>query len=173
MNQPAVTIATALIGVIGALVGVALGAGVGQRGQRRLLLMNDSINERRARLNAYGDYLSALRRFRVFIMVEATSVTVIQDPALTQGFVVLIEGSREYMDALQDAGARVFMLAGQESQVAEKAIAVHDALWELAKARREYGRGALPGSLVVASRGAEAAFIETAHQDLRRIGPPT
>jgi hypothetical protein len=102
-------------------------------------------------------------------MTEATGVTVVEDPQLSDGFVVLVEGGHGFMDAIHDAAARVKLLVGDGSPVIPAAIAIHKATWQLARSRATYERGNVPSDLVHAARDAEDEFIRVAHQDLAQL----
>jgi hypothetical protein len=169
LDDPAlIGLLSTFVGVLGTLGGVLLGARSSQRAQRQLLKLTVRSEERRLRSATYAEYLAALRKFRIFIMTQATDVTVIESPELTGGFVALVEGANEYMDSLQGIAAQVLLLVGPSSPIYAATVELHQTLWRLARARSSEPSMILPRELVEEARQAEKQFVTLAHADLDR-----
>jgi hypothetical protein len=115
------TIGTAVL----ALLGVLLGAMLSDRSQRRSLAHADRMSEKRAREDAYIEYLSAYRRFRRFVQQESVNVQVREFRDGSLGVPVII-GGRDYWTKVEDALTRLEVLRPSD-EVREAAEAIRNA----------------------------------------------
>jgi hypothetical protein len=156
------------IGAAVALGGVGLGAWLTGRLQRDLLKQTHRREDRRAREDAYVAVLVAFRTFRVFLTAEAPIVRLgAVSPSGKR--VPLIEGGTAYLDAVQEALARLQVLEGDDTPVVRAAVQLERSFLDLAIARANHPPGDMSDPELLAVRAAESAYARTAHQQLQRF----
>jgi hypothetical protein len=155
------------IGAVAALGGVGLGSWLSGRFQRDLLRQAHRREDRRTREDAYVAVLVAFRKFRVFVTTEATSVRL--GAPSPGGPVPLIDGGKDYLDAVQEAVARLQVLEGDSTPVVLAASRLQRAFLELAQARADHEPGDMSEPRMHAIRTAEADYARTAHHELKQF----
>jgi phage-related protein len=150
-------------GLLGGLGGVALGAWLSDRSQRRLLRESHRIDVEQRREEAYVAFLAAYRQFRRFLQTEPVGIRLI--PVSGQPDVPVVENSTQQWEVAEGAYARVQILASG-TPVDMAARAVGQSILEIARARAVHPPGAVPSEIVDAARNAEFAFAAAAQEDI-------
>lgn len=158
---------TALVGVLGTIIGVGLGSLLSIRSQAHMqqqARLHALIDAKRA---AYVEYLSTLRQFRRFILhLDPNQITVVEGSGSPRGSIPIIEGSDSHWDAVERARSRLWIVAGFDSPVREASDRVMDALYVIAREQAAHPAGALPAVVIDVSRNAEQDFARVAYRDL-------
>jgi hypothetical protein len=155
------------VGALGALGGVALGSWLSGRSQQGLMRQNHRREDRQSREDAYIAVLVAFRQFRVFLTTEATTVRL--GPPAPGGPVPLIEGGKDYLDATQEAIARLHILEGDDTPVVHAAARLQRSFLDLAEARANRAPGDMSEAAMLAIRAAELDYTRTAHNQLKQL----
>ena len=160
---------TLLLAPVSTLAGVAMGSWLAGRSQREQAMREERRELLRERAEAYALFLSRHRQFRRFLITEPMDVKLVP---LSDGDVrPVISGAVDQWRYSDDAVARLDLVAGDTS-IDPVAVAVIDALYDLACARATYGPGEVPSELVQKCRRAEQAFARAAREDLRSNRSP-
>jgi hypothetical protein len=159
---------SALLGVVGALVGVLLGGWLSTRGQVRLLKETQHEADRQFRAQAYIDYLTAQRRLRRFLLEEAAEVKLLTHVGRAQGTTPVIENAAAHWEAVERARSSMEIWPGAD-KIRPSSDAVLLALYDVARARASCPPGRVPMPIVDAARAAEHEFADAARQDLERL----
>jgi hypothetical protein len=157
---------TVLAGTVGALGGVALGSWLTARSQRTLLRESHLQARIEARELAYSEFLGAYRQFRRYIMNEPVNIRLVERSS-GRPAVPIIDGSAHYWEAVENATARLVLLAGDRMSP-DIWNAVRLAFYDIARARAIHEPGAVPDEIIHASRSAEYDFARVAREDLLR-----
>jgi hypothetical protein len=153
-----------LIGTIGALAGVGLGSWLAARSQRDLLRDSHLLASISSREASYGEFLAVSRQFRRFLMTQPTKVRIIER-ANDQRSTPVIDGSKDYWEALDAAFSKLAILAGDRAPH-RAASEVLDSIYEIASARAIYTEGEVPDEIIMLGRTAENRFAKAARDDL-------
>jgi hypothetical protein len=155
---------SAIVGTVGALVGVILGGWWTARSQRTLLKESQRQSAIQARESAYTEFLVAYRRFRRFLMNEATEVRLVGRPGGEKA-APLIDGAADYWASIDSSRARLEILAGDRIP-SDTWWNVHRSFMAIARVRATCGPGEIPDELIHAASTAEAEFIQAARDEL-------
>ena len=161
----------AVVGTVGALVGVALGAWGAARSQRTLLKETQRQSAVQARESAYTEFLVAYRRFRRFLMTEPVEVRLVERPEGEKA-APLIDKAGDYWESVDSSRASLEILAGDRIP-RDKWRNVHYAFMAIARARAACGPGQIPDDLIHAAAAAETEFIQAARDELIKSGAVT
>jgi hypothetical protein len=156
------------IGAIVALGGVGLGSWMTGRLQRKLLQEQHLREDRQSREDAYVAVLVAFRKFRVFLTSESPTVR-LGPPSRFGGQVPVIEGGKDYLDAVQEALARLAVLEGSTTPMIDAANTLERTFLDLAKTRADHPPGTVSEAELLVVRTAEAAYVDTAHRHLKHF----
>ena len=157
---------SAVVGVAGALAGVALGGWLSWRQQLTVQRLTRQQSERDAKRVAYVEFLATVRRFRRFILTSSVEVTLRDQVANPVVPVAIVLGADDYWDALEHATSQLWIVSGHASTVGEAARQLTDAFYEVARARATHEPQRVPPEVVEASRQAERRFADAARADL-------
>lgn len=161
-----VTAAIGAIGILGALGGVALGAWLTGRNERRMLLESHRREDHQLRVDACVAFLVAYRRLIRYVLREDPEVVMSPDRQLGDE-VFFVKGSREYVDAAHEALARLDLLEGGiETPIIKAAYRVRVGFRRVSVARAACPKGALPDDVVDEAVEAELAFARVASAEL-------
>ena len=153
-----------LIGVLGTLGGVGLGAWLTGRQQRELLRENHRHLVVQERAAAYIEFLASYRQFRRFIQTEST---VGVKGGLSASSVPVIEGADSYWNMAEQARVQMELLT-IDSRIREAGYKVMNAFQSVALARTQYAADDIPSEIIDAARGAEHEFLHLAREDISR-----
>jgi hypothetical protein len=160
-----------IVGTVGALVGVILGACWTARSQRTLLKESQRQSAIQARESAYTEFLVAYRRFRRFLMNEATEVRLVERPGGEKA-APLIDGAGDYWASIDSSRATLEILAGDRIP-SDTWWNVHRSFMAIARVRATCGPGEIPDQLIHDAAAAEAEFIQAARDELIMSGAVT
>jgi hypothetical protein len=160
-----VDVAGTVLGITGALAGVALGAWFSSRNERWRVREAYRREDHQARVRACINFLTEFRRVRVFLLTSQIDV-VLQPGASPDSEVAFVRGAPAITDAMQSVVAELRLLEGGETPIYQAAAAVQAAARQMFLARSRQPEGPLPVSVVEAAREAERAFVRVAHQEL-------
>ncbi|AXO37849.1 hypothetical protein [Micromonospora sp. B006] len=157
--QACVTAATTLLAVL-------IGGWLTVRTQDRLWRRDQERQWRDIRLNAYTDFIGAVREYVAFILNPAARITVVPRPRDPGDLMPFFDdvGSR-YRERLESTKTALRLVAGRPEVVSVSAELVRQARL-LAAARADSGVEALQADRFDALWEAERRFIETARADL-------
>ena len=155
---------SAILGAVCALAGVALGGWLTARSQRTMLQASHREANVRARESAYSEFIVAYRKFRRFLMTEPGEVRLVERAGGKKA-APLINGARDYWEAVEHARAKLELLAGDRIPQ-DMRRNVHQCFMAIARVRASCGPGEIPDSLVEAAQAAESAFLQAARKDL-------
>jgi hypothetical protein len=170
-QSTSVDVWSTVVGTVGALVGVILGAWWTARSQRTLLKETQRQSAVQARESAYTEFLVAYRRFRRFLMTEPVKVRLVERPEGEKA-APLIDGAADYWESVDSSRATLEILAGDRIP-SDTWWNVHYAFMAIARARAACGPGEIPDDLIHAASTAEKAFIQAARDELIKSGAIT
>ncbi len=156
----------ALIGAVGVLAGVVVGAFLSAWYQRLAWIREQAARFRDERRRLFADFLTSAREWRATAQHPDTK---------------LIRGSAASRSEHADGGTAAVRTIGLRSEIALTGQpATIRASWKLTKAhsllaesRAKYPAGSIPDSLVEACRRAEIKFVQAARDELGTPVPET
>ncbi|MEE6274560.1 hypothetical protein V2J56_14515 [Georgenia sp. MJ206] len=152
---------------LGALVGVALGALLTYLAQKALLERGHVLACGVSREDAYVEYLGAYRQFRTVLLTQEVAVRLVPRDDDASANVAVVDEAASW-EVVEQATARLLIVAADNQVVLAAATAVRHALKDIAKARATCRPGAVPTRLVKQAKDAEIAFARVAQADLGR-----
>jgi hypothetical protein len=153
-----------VLGILGTLGGVVIGAWFTGRNERLLLQESHRREDRRARIDACVEFLTVFRQFRTYVLTHEVA-TVVQ-PGDDGRDVAFVKDAPEYTDAVQRVIGQLRLLEGGQGPIVEAAKGVQEAHRKLVLARARGGSAGVPPELMETARGAERQFTRVAHQEL-------
>lgn len=145
-----------------------MGAWFTGRNERYALNELHKREDRQMRVDAAVQFLVAYRRYVNYILIDDPNVTLAPGrPAGKE--VVHVHGSRNYLNATQEAVGRLELLEGGrggDSRILRAAEAVRLTSLHVAVARAATEQGALPDDVVLASGDALTAFCQITAREL-------
>lgn len=153
-------IVTTLMGTVGTLGGVALGAWLTNRSQRRLLLEDRAERSMTERRHLYGEFLSTTRAWRA--VSQSADARVIPGSAISRRPHADGGAMAERSLALRSEIA----LVAHSVEASREAARLVKALGRLAEARSSYAAGSIPQDIVQPCRDRELFFILAARREL-------
>ena len=149
------------------LVGVVLGGLMTSLTQRRTHDVTIRLELLRSRESACVDLLSAVRRYRRFLMYSDPAIEEIAATSDSKG-TVIVAGRIEYDALVDEAYARILIVARSDKIVAAaKELTTH--LNEFVRIRARYGKGMIPNEVIRNSREAEESFASLVRTELDRV----
>lgn len=160
---------TAVIAAAAAITGVLAGGAISLRNQR--LQHNSTVRttlylEKQA---ACTDYLAASRKFRRYAMYSDIRAEEVHPTEQSKG-TIIIEGGAEYQAAIDEAYARIMIVADSDA-ITEAALSLSRELGVLLRERVRKGKGMISNETVRASREEEMKFATLVRGELRKVQP--
>lgn len=154
-----------LIGTVGALAGVVLGAFLSARAQRALSHENRRQAIRQSQLDACIAFLEAYRKLTRFVLTEAQNVELVTRKYDQQSH-PKINDQTPLFEERNAADARLAAMISRDSPIRTAGEAVSMAFRQLVHARAEHGYGGVPIEIVGALHVAEEEFSQAVYEQL-------
>ncbi|WP_203883988.1 hypothetical protein [Planotetraspora kaengkrachanensis] len=148
-----------------ALAGVGLGGLLSSRAQDRAWKREEQRRWRDARRATYGEFVSAVREYRLFVSGPDTRVEVWMHPDGTR-LIPAIDSEDGECQTKMEASFTAVQMVAREQETVDKAHFLTSIARRVAVARVVYGPGKVPSDLDESLFTAERDFINSARRDL-------
>ncbi|WP_326629898.1 hypothetical protein OIE67_38950 [Nonomuraea fuscirosea] len=148
-----------------ALAGVGLGGLLSSRAQDRAWKREEQRRWRDARRSTYGDFVAAVRQYRLFVSGPDAAVEVWMHPDGTRLIPAIGPGGADYQTKMEASFTAVQMVA-QDQETVNKAHFLASIARRVAVARAVHGPGKVPSDLDESLFTAERDFLNSARRDL-------